>query len=380
MHAHYIVKLTSDERETLERLISGGTKQARKVKRAQVLLATDRGVSEAEIAAAINCGTATVYRVKKAFVEEGLEQALNEKPRPGAKRKLSGREETLLVALACSTPPLGRARWTLQLLADEFVRLETIQLESISADTVGRRLAEKDIKPWQKKMWCIPAVDAEFVERMEDVFDLYAEPHDPIRPTICFDEKPCQLIGETRVPIRMKPGQPQRVDYEYQRNGVANIFMMVGAAFPWRQTKVTARRTAIDFAEVMRDPVEVHFPHAERIRVVMDNLSTHCAKNLYEAYPAPDARRILRRLEFHYTPKHASWLNMAEIEIGVLSGQCLDRRIASQAELEVQVAAWTRARNDSGASINWMFDVTSAREKLGRAYPVPLHTAIQAAA
>jgi transposase len=380
MNVHYIVKLTSEEREALERLISGGTKQARKVKRAQVLLAADRGVSDAEIAATINCGTSTVYRLKKAFVEEGLEQALNEKPRPGAKRMLSGREETLLVALACSAPPLGRSRWTLQLLADEFVRLETVELESVSADTVGRRLAEKEIKPWQKKMWCIPTIDAEFVERMEDVLELYAEPHDPARPTICFDEKPCQLIGETRVPVPMKPGQPQRVDYEYERKGVANIFMMVGAAFPWRETKVTARRTAIDFAEVMRDLVDIHFPHADRIRVVMDNLSTHCGKNLYEAFPAPEARRILRRLEFHYTPKHASWLNMAEIEIGVLSGQCLARRIASQAELEVQVQAWTRARNDSGARIDWMFDVTRAREKLGRAYPIPLHTAVQAAA
>ena len=380
MHVHYIVRLTNDEREALERLVSGGTKQARKVKRAQILLAANRGVSDAEMAATISCGTATVYRAKKAFVEEGLEQALNEKPRPGAKRKLSGREETLLVALACSAPPLGRSRWTLQLLADEFVLLDSIELESVSADTVGRRLAENEIKPWQKKMWCIPAIDAEFVERMENVLDLYAEPHDPVRPTVCFDEKPCQLIGETRVPIPMKPGQPQRVDYEYQRNGVANIFMMVGAAFAWRQTKVTAQRTAIDFAEVMRDLVDVHFPHAKRIRVVMDNLSTHAAKNLYEAFPAPEARRILRRLEFHYTPKHASWLNMAEIEIGVLSGQCLGRRIPSQAELEVQVEAWTRARNDSRARINWMFDVTSAREKLGRAYPVPLYTAIPAAA
>jgi transposase len=380
MHVRYIVRLTNHEREALERLVSGGTKQARKVRRAQILLASNRGVSDAEIATTISCGTATVYRIKKAFVEEGLEQALNEKPRPGAKRKLSGRDEALLVALACSAPPLGRARWTLQLLAGEFVQLESVELESVSANTVGRRLAEKEIKPWQKKMWCIPTVDTEFVERMEDVLELYAEPHDRARPTICFDEKPYQLIAETRAPIPAKPGQPERFDYEYQRNGVANIFVMVGAAFPWRQTKVTAQRTAIDFAEVMRDLVDVHFPHAERIRVVMDNLSTHRAKNLYEAFPAPEARRILRRLEFHYTPKHASWLNMAEIEIGVLSGQCLNRRIASQAELEVQVEAWTRARNDSGARINWMFDVTSAREKLGRAYPVPLHTASQAAA
>ena len=380
MNIRYIVKLTSTEREALEQLVAGGTKKVRKVKRAQILLAADRGIADADIAATIGCGTATIYRIKKAFVDESLEQALNDKPRPGARRKLSGREEAILVALACSSPPLGRARWTLKLLADDFVKLEVIELESVSAATVGRRLAEKEIKPWREKMWCIPTVDAEFVERMEDVLELYAEEPDPLRPTICFDEKPYQLIGETRTPIPATPGQPRRVDYEYRRNGVANIFMMVGAALPWRHAKVTAQRTNIDFAECMRDLVDIHFPHAERVRVVMDNLSTHRAKNLYEAFPAAEARRILRRLEFHFTPKHASWLNMAEIEIGVLSAQCLDRRLDSQAKLEVEVDAWTQARNSAGARIKWMFDLAKAREKLGRAYPVPLHATSSAAA
>jgi transposase len=380
MNHRYIVDLTSDEREALERLVTGGTKKVRKVKRAQILLACERRIPHDEIAAAVQCGTATIYRIAKSFVEEGLEVALSEKPRRGASRKLSGEDEALMVALACSSPPTGRARWTLQLLADEFVKLEFVSVESVSADTVGRRLAEKQIKPWQKKMWCIPRVDAEFVERMEDVLELYAEPLDPARPVICFDEKPYQLVGETRVPIPAKPGQAQRIDYEYRRNGTANIFMMVGANLPWRHAKVTTQRTNLDFAECMRDLVDVHFPNAECIRVVMDNLSTHRAKNLYEAYPAPEARRILRRLEFHFTPKHASWLNMAEIEIGVLSGQCLARRIPSQDDLTVQVDAWNRARNDTGARIKWMFDLSKAREKLGRAYPTPLHPAGQAAA
>jgi transposase len=377
MNIRYIVELTSTEREALEQLVAGGTKKARKVKRAQLLLACERGVSHADIAATIKCGTSTIYRTVKTFVEEGLEQALNERPRCGVKRKMSGREEAVLVALACSTPPTGCARWTLKLLADEFVKLEFIDHESISPATIGRRLAEKEIKPWQKKMWCIPSVDTEFVERMEDVLELYAEQHDPAFPIICFDEKPVQLIGETRVPIRAKPGQARRIDYEYRRMGTANIFMMVGAGHPWRHAKVTSRRTNLDFAEVMRDLVDIHFPNAKRVRVVMDNLSTHRGKNLYEAFAAPEARRIRRRLEFHYTPKHASWLNMAEIEIGVLGSQCLDRRIASQAELEVNVDAWTQRRNSTQARINWMFDVSKAREKLGRSYPVPVHTSSQ---
>lgn len=378
MNVCYIVELTNTEREALEDLVSGGTQKVRKVKRAQILLACDRGVPDAEIAIAVKCGTATIYRVKRSFVEEGLQQALRERPRRGAERKLTGREEAILVALACSAPPTGRARWTLQLLADEVVQL--VDHESISAATVGRRLAEKEIKPWQKKMWCIPRVDAEFVERMEDVLELYAEDADPARPVICFDEKPCQLVGETRVPIRAKPGQPQRFDYEYRRNGTANIFVFVNAHQPWRHAKVTAQRTNLDFAECMRDLVDVHYPQAERIRVVMDNLSTHRAKNLYEAFPAPEARRILRKLEFHFTPKHASWLNMAEIEIGVLGGQCLARRISDYAQLEVQVEAWTKLRNAAGARINWMFDVRDAREKFGRSYPIAFHACPAAAA
>jgi transposase len=378
MNVRYIVELTDGEREVLENLVSGGTEKVRKIKRAQILLACDRGMPDAEVAVAVNCGTATIFRVKRSFVEEGLEQALSERPRPGARRKLTGREEAVLVALACSTPPTGHARWTLQLLADEFVQL--VEHDGISADTVGRRLAEKEIKPWQKKMWCIPCVDAEFAERMEDVLDLYAEEPDPARPVVCFDEKPYQLIGEARVPIRAKPGQPERFDYEYRRNGTANIFMFVDAHGPWRHAKVTEQRTNLDFAECMRDLVDIHYPDSGRIRVVMDNLSTHRAKNLYEAFPADEARRILRRLEFHYTPKHASWLNMAEIEIGVLGRQCLHRRIPSQAHLEVQVEAWTEARNRSGARINWMFDIRKAREKLGRAYPIPFHAQPAAAA
>jgi transposase len=370
-NARYIVELTEDERSRLEKLTDGGTSKARKLKRAQILLASDRGASNAEIATNVNCGTSTVYRTKKTFVEEGLEQALSERPRPGAARKLTGREEAILVAVACSSPPTGRARWTLQLLADEFVQL--VEHDGISAATVGRRLAEQEIKPWQKKMWCIPCVDAEFVERMEDVLDLYAEECDPARPVVCFDEKPYQLIGEARIPIRARPGQPERFDYEYRRNGTVNIFMFVDAHRPWRHAKVTSQRTNLDFAECMRDLVDIHYPDAERIRVVMDNLSTHRAKNLYDAFPAEEARRILRKLEFHYTPKHASWLDMAEIEIGVLGGQCLSRRIPTFSELQLHVEAWAHARNQSGARIDWMFDIRKAREKLGRAYPIPFH-------
>jgi hypothetical protein len=200
-------------------------------------------------------------------------------------------------------------------------------------------LAENHLKPWRKDMWCIPQVDGEYVARMEDVLDLYAEPPDPKRPVVCFDESPVQLIGETRQPIPAMPGQLERYDCEYKRNGTANLFILLDVHRSWRRVKVTDSRAAVDFAACMRELCDVHFPKAERIRVVLDNLSTHSAGALYQAFPAAEARRMLRRLEFHYTPKHASWLNMVEIEIGVLRSQCLDRRIATKARLIAEVAA-----------------------------------------
>jgi len=234
---------------------------------------------------------------------------------------------------------------------------------------VRRRLAEDDLKPWRRDMWCIPQIDGEYVARMEDVLDLYAEPADPKRPVVCFDESPTQLIGETRAPIPAEPGQPERYDCEYRRNGTANLFVFLDAHRSWRHVKVTARRTAKDFALCMRDLADTHYPKAASIRVVLDNLSTHTAGALYEAFPAPEAHRILRRLDFHHTPKHASWLNMVEIEIGVLRGQCLDRRIGERERLIREIAAWQKQRNAAGARIDWKFNTKKARDKLARAYP-----------
>ncbi len=239
----------------------------------------------------------------------------------------------------------------------------------MSRETVRRRLAENDLKPWRKDMWCIPKVDAEYVARMEDVLDLYGEASNPKRPVVCFDESPSQLIGEERLPIPAAPGQLERYDFEYRRNGTVNLFVFLDAHRPWRKVKVTDRRTARDFAEYMRDLTDLHFPEAERIRVVLDNLSTHSAAALYQVLPPAEARRVLRRLEFHYTPKHASWLNMIEIEIGVLRRQCLDRRIAEREKLATEIDAWERQRNASGARINWMFSTEQARDKMARAYP-----------
>jgi transposase len=367
VNIRYRVDLSDEERAQLAALLNGGKHAARKIKRAQILLAADAGVSDDTIANSLSVGGSTVYRTKRRFVEGNLELALSEEARPGASRKLSGKETALLVATACSHPPEGRKRWTLDLLAGAMVRLT--EHDGLSRETVRRRLAEDDLKPWRRDMWCIPQVDGTYVARMEDVLDLYAEAADPKRPVVCFDESPMQLIGEVRAPIPAEPGQPERYDCEYLRNGTANLFVFLDAHRSWRHVKVTDRRTAQDFAVCMRDLCDTHYPDADRIRVVMDNLSTHTAGALYNTFPAPEAHRILQRLEFHYTPKHASWLNMVEIEIGVLRAQCLDRRIGEREVLNAEVAAWQQQRNASAARIKWKFTTQKARVKLARAYP-----------
>ena len=370
MNVRYRVDLSQTERAALRSLLSGGKHAARKLKRAQILLAADAGAADEAIVRSVGVGGSTVYRTKRRFVLGNLEAALREEPRPGAARKLTGKQEALLVATACSTPPAGRARWTLDLLAGEMVKLT--EHAGLSRETVRRRLAENDLKPWRKDMWCIPQVDGTYVARMEDVLDLYAGAPDPKRPVVCFDESPTQLIGEARQPIPAAPGQPARYDCEYRRNGTVNLFVFLDAHRPWRKVKVTEHRTARDFAECMRDLVDHHYPQADLIRVVLDNLSTHSAGALYEAFPAAEAHRMLRRLEFHYTPKHASWLNMVEIEIGVLRGQCLDRRLGDRDTLIAEIDAWERQRNAAHARVKWMFTTERARTKLARAYPDPI--------
>lgn len=367
MSVRWIVERDKQERETLERLTGQGRPQARKVKRALILLAADDGSTDEEIARAVSAGTSTVYRTKRKYVEGGLEHALTEKRRPGGKRKLSVKDEAKLTAIACEKPPKGRARWTLQLLADGLV--EITDHESISRETVRRRLKENELKPWRQKMWCIPKVDAEYVARMEDILDLYAEPPDPARPVVCFDETPTQLIAETRTPLPAEPGKLRRHDYEYKRNGTANIFVFVDPHQAWRHAEVTDHRTKEDFAKQMKALVDVHHPGADQIRVVLDNLNTHRAAALYETFTPEEARRILRKLEFHFTPKHASWLNMVEIEIGVMVKQCLDRRIPDKDTLRSEIAAWQDQRNEEGATIRWLFTVDDARRKMHRAYP-----------
>jgi DDE superfamily endonuclease len=204
---------------------------------------------------------------------------------------------------------------------------------------------------------------------MEDVLEVYQRPRDPACPMVCVDETSKQLIAETRVPITAKPGRPARHDYEYERNGTANLFMMFAPLEGSRHVKVTDRHAAVDYAQVLKELSDTHFPKAEKIVLVQDNLSTHKPASLYEAFPAPEARRLVERFEWHYTPKHGSWLNMAESELGTLSSQCLDRRIPDKKTLIGEVAAWENSRNKNHTKADWQFTTADARVKLKRLYP-----------
>jgi hypothetical protein len=231
--------------------------------------------------------------------------------------------------------------------------------------------AEKNaLKPWQKKGWCIPPEqNAAFVCAMEDVLEVYSRPYDPARPQVCLDEAAKQILSEVRGPIAMQPGQVERVDNEYKREGTCALFMLFEPLSGKRRVLVRDRRTAKDFAEVVRLLCDEMYPEAERIVLVLDNLNTHGAHSLYERYGAATARRLAEKIEWHFTPKHGSWLNMAEIELSALSTQCLAERMGSQEHLETEVAAWEAARNAASVRVDWRFTMEEARNKLKRLYP-----------
>src|SRR5271167_3789619 len=352
----YVVRLSADEREQLEALIRKGKSPAQRLLKARILLKADvsdagEGWSDGGIIEALETGPSMVYRVRKQLVEEGFEAVLSRKQRatPAVPPIFDGEKEAKLIALACSKPPKGRARERLN----------------------DPPHAQKNrLKPHRQQCWVIPPkANSAFVAAMEDVLAVYTRPHDPNYPLVCLDETSKQFLAETRVPIPMKPGRPARCDYEYERNGTANLFMMFAPLEGWRHVKVTNRHTAVDYAHVLKDLADVHFANAKTIVLVQDNLNIHSKASLYEAFPAAEARRLVERFEWHYTPKHGSWLDLAESELGVLSSQCLDRRIPDKQTLIDEIAAWEDHRNKHHAKADWHFTTANARIKLKHLYP-----------
>src|SRR3989442_4731465 len=371
----YVVRLSGEERERLEMLIRKGKSPARRVLKARILLKADvqdagKGWSDNRIIEALETSPSMVYRARKQLVEEGFEAVLSRKPRamPAVARIFDGEKEAKLIALACSKPPKGRARWTLRLLENKGRR--TRHCRSCQRQHDRARAQKNTLQPHRRQHWVIPPkANSAFVAAMEDVLAVYTRPRDGDCPLGCLDETSKQLIAETRVPIPMKAGRPARFDYEYERNGTANLFMMFAPLEGWRHVKVTDRHTAVDYAHVLKELADIHFADAKAIVLVQDNLSTHTKASLYEAFPAAEARRLVERFEWRYTPKHGSWLNLAESELGVLSSQCLDRRIPDKQYLIEEIAAWEHDRNAHHTKADWHFTTSNARVKLKHLYP-----------
>lgn len=370
----YIVELTVEQREELSHMISTGKASARQLTHARILLKADQGLSgprwsDAQIQQALEISPATVARVRKRCAQAGVQEAiLPASAQRMRSRRLDGTQEAYLIALACSAPPDGRVRWTLRLLANQLVELGYV--ETVSHETVRQVLLTNELKPWIKKQWCIPtAPDAEFVYHMEDVLDLYTRPYDPAHPLVCMDEINTQLLADTRDPLPMEPGKTRCEDYEYERHGVCNVFLACEPLVGTRLTMTASQRTRREWAEFIRRLAEEHYPAADKIVLVLDNLNTHTLAALYEVFPVAQARRLCQRFEVHYTPKHGSWLNMAEIELSALDRQCLSQRLASFEHAEQQVAAWTTRRNQQQTTIQWRFTTEDASIKLKHLYP-----------
>ncbi|MEO5643351.1 MAG: IS630 family transposase [Bacteroidia bacterium] len=370
----YTIKLTKTEVEELKEIINKGSHTSQTFRVAYILLNCDQGkysekVTNEQISKILKVGMRTIDRVKKKFIEDGLEASLERRATTRVyEKKSDGDVEAKLVSLCCSEPPKGYAKWSLRLLADRMVELNYV--ESISHVTVRKCFKKNELKPWKVKGWVIPPEkSSEFVANMEHVLDVYKRPYDKDFPVVCMDESPKQLIQEARSSIKMKPGQETRVDYEYIRHGVINIFMANEPLKGKRFVEVTEFKTKKEWAYFIKTIADEKYPRAKRITLVMDNFKTHSPSAFYEVFEPKEAKRLWDRFEFVYTPKHGSWLNMAEIELHVLNGQCLNRHISSICKIKEEVDAWQANRNNKNSKINWQFTNKEARVKLKKLYP-----------
>ena len=386
------VSLSSEEIEKLKSLThKGAGVSARTIMHANILLLTNDGLGEKkrnvrEIAEIFDISPTTVNQVRKLYTQGGLETALNRKTRmsPPHISKITGDFEAQVIATALGPAPSGNARWTLRLLAEYCSEKEYIV--SISHAAIGDMLNTNQVKPHLSAYWCTPKErDAEFVLRMEDVLGIYKREYNPKVPVICMDEKPIQLLDEIRErvsakPLRNdpetglpKPGTVQKIDSEYERCGTACIFMFTEPLGGWRHTFAQKTRKKEDFAVIMREISEKHYPDVEKIITVADNLNIHNPANFYEAFEPRIAYQLAQKFEFHFTPKHGSWLNIAECELSSMARQCLgNQRISTIEELNEMLQAWEIDRNSRQKGVNWQFTAEDARIKLKRLYPTPL--------
>jgi transposase len=339
--------------------------EPRVIRRANILNCLHLGYGSGEIAAILNVDRRTVSNIANAYLEAGFDAALYDDERSGRPIDFDDRERSRIVAMVCTAPPDGTYRWTLDLLEEEAQKRGLIE-GSISREQIRIILQEHDLKPWQEKMWCIGKLDEEYIQKMEDVLDVYERPYDEKNPVVCIDEKPVALIGDSRERILPKEaGDILKKDYEYRRNGSVNVFCGVEPKAGVYLNTVTENRSGAEFARFVKS-ISLKYETAEKIVLVMDNLSTHTPKSLSDFYGDEEGKRLWSRFEVHYTPKHGSWLNQAEIAIGMYSRQCLgDGRIGTIENLKFQTKAWNKRTNKKKIKIQWRFTKSKARKSFG---------------
>jgi len=387
----YKVALSEEEISTLREITHKGNKNAAAViMHANVLLNTnDINPSKRtarELSEIFGISKTTVSAVRQTYALHGLEAALKRQTRITAPHisKITGEFEAAVIAAALSPAPKGRANWTLRLLAEHCVEKKYIL--SISHTAIGDMLNTNEVKPHLSKYWCIPKEnDAHFVAHMEDVLGIYQRPYNPKIPVICMDEKPIQLLDEIRERVTAKPlrtdpdtglvkhGELEKIDYQYERCGVASIFVFCEPLAGWRYVKSLNRRTKCDFAMMVKEVSDTFYPDIDRAILVADNLNTHNVSSFYEAFQPEIAYQLAQKFEFHYTPIHGSWLNIAECELSSLAVQALGNQRVNSVELLNEILFdWQNDRNARQKGVNWQFTAEQARIKLHRLYPKPI--------
>lgn len=358
------IQLSENDRQYLESLLATGELPVKVYRRGLALLELDRGKTYTAVAETLSVCNSTVSTWGKNYLERGL-LCLHDRPRSGRPIEIDGGQRAKVTALACSKPPSGHERWTLRLLADKAVELD--YCDHISHTKVQQILEANEVKPHLKRMWCIGTLDSRFLARMEHLLALYRLPYDPRYPVVCFDERPCFLIGDRVDPIPLQSGKVRKEHYAYEKLGSCALLMSIEPLTGRRIAQVHARRTKKEFT-LFCQALAAAYPEALKIRLVLDNLNTHDKSAFYEYLPADEARALAERFEFHFTPKSASWLNMIEIEFSAISRQCLNRRIPTIEELSREVLALVAERDEKRIKIDWQFTIQSARKKLNRHY------------
>lgn len=355
-----IVKLHHTQLEKIKKILE--YEEARVVRRANILNCLHLGMTSGQIAPVLNVSAKTVQNVAHAFLENGLDSGLYDDERSGRPIDIDDRERSRIVAMVCSDPPKGHYRWTLDLIAEEIKRRKLLDKSKISKESIRLILHEHDLKPWREKMWCISDLDEEYIKRMEDVLEVYERPFDPEFPVVCIDEKSVQILSDIKERKKIKPGKSARKDYEYKRNGTANIFCGVEPKAGQYFNIVTKKRCGKDFAGFLKK-INAHYKSAKKIVLVMDNLSTHTKKALTDFLGKQRGNDLWNRFEVHYTPVHASWLNQAEIAIGMYSRQSLgDGRVGNLSNLKGKTKAWNNRINRKALKIHWRFNRSKARK------------------